>query len=268
MARTEDLKRLGMNIQVRHVKDLQEYPKNYNTHPDGQVAELGRSLTGPARQYKNIVVWNGFIIAGHGLVAAAKKSGVSEVAVNDVSHLSQEDAERLLVSDNVTATMALPDPDMLKDLLEGIPNFEDIPGLNKSWLDEWNVDLDLPGSEHEEDEKYTKKITAPIYEPKNEKPDIKDLFDPNKADALIEEIQAADIPEEERRFLIAAARRHTVFNFERIADYYAHSSPEVQDLMEKSALVIIDFDKAIEYGFVRLSDELAAQFIEEREDEG
>jgi hypothetical protein len=32
--------------------------------------------------------------------------------------------------------------------------------------------------------------------------------------------------------------------------------------MEESALVIIDFDKAIELGFVELSDEIALQFNE------
>ena len=74
------------------------------------------------------------------------------------------------------------------------------------------------------------------------------------------EIEATELPEDEKEFLRIAARRHTVLNFKRIAEYYAHSSEEVQNLMENSALVIIDFDKAIELGYVKLSEEIAAQY--------
>jgi hypothetical protein len=35
--------------------------------------------------------------------------------------------------------------------------------------------------------------------------------------------------------------------------------------MEKSALIIIDFNKAIEYGYVQLNDEIAEQYLEDME---
>ena len=57
-----------------------------------------------------------------------------------------------------------------------------------------------------------------------------------------------------------AAFRHTVFNYQSIADFYANSNEETQRLMEQSALIIIDFDKAIENGYVKLSDEVAESF--------
>jgi hypothetical protein len=57
-----------------------------------------------------------------------------------------------------------------------------------------------------------------------------------------------------------------VFNFSKIADYYAHSSSEMQELMEQSALVIVDFDKAIEYGYVALNNQLSNQYLEEQSD--
>jgi hypothetical protein len=60
-----------------------------------------------------------------------------------------------------------------------------------------------------------------------------------------------------------AARRHNVFNYEKIADYYAHSSKEMQELMERSGLVIIDFEKAIQNGYVKLCDEIRKQYLEE-----
>ena len=64
----------------------------------------------------------------------------------------------------------------------------------------------------------------------------------------------------EQAFLIYAAYRHTVFDYSKIADYYAHSSKEIQELMEDSALVIIDFDAAIEKGYVKLTKDIAAAY--------
>jgi hypothetical protein len=37
-----------------------------------------------------------------------------------------------------------------------------------------------------------------------------------------------------------------------VADYYAHSEREEQTLIENNALVIIDYKKAIDKGFVKL----------------
>ena len=66
-----------------------------------------------------------------------------------------------------------------------------------------------------------------------------------------------------RQFLRQAAARHTVFDYAKIADYYAHASKEMQELMEDSALVIIDFGKAIEKGYIRLSDEIRNEYTRE-----
>jgi hypothetical protein len=71
------------------------------------------------------------------------------------------------------------------------------------------------------------------------------------------------LPYDEKNFLLDAARRHNVFNYEKIADYYAHATPEMQNLMERSALVIIDFEKAIQLGYVKLCDEIRNQYLEE-----
>lgn len=114
-----------------------------------------------------------------------------------------------------------------------------------------------------DDEKYTGKIEAPVYEPKHKKPHVIELYNNAKAQKLISEIEKADIPSQEKKFLIEAAARHTVFNYEKIADYYAHSPKEMQELMEASALVIIDFDKAIEGGFIRLCEDIRKQYMEE-----
>jgi hypothetical protein len=114
-----------------------------------------------------------------------------------------------------------------------------------------------------EEKKYSSKIEAPIYEPKNQKPHLMELIDKSKTHRLIREIEKSNLPIEEKRFLVDAARRHTVFNYEKIADYYAHSNKEMQHLMERSALVIIDFEKAIQNGYVKLCDDIRKQYLEE-----
>lgn len=115
---------------------------------------------------------------------------------------------------------------------------------------------------------YTDKIKAPIYEPKEEEPpEIKTMINPEKAKSLMAEIKAADIKDKElKNFLIAAAQRHVVFSYDKIAEYYSHAEPEIQDLMEKSALVIIDFNKAIENGFVKLTGSLAEAYGADNEE--
>ena len=113
------------------------------------------------------------------------------------------------------------------------------------------------------EQKYSTKIEAPIYEPKNNKPHILELCDKSKTHRLIKEIENSTLPYEKKTFLIDAARRHNVFNYEKIADYYAHSTPEMQNLMERSGLIIIDFEKAIQLGYVKLCDEIKNQYLSE-----
>jgi hypothetical protein len=120
-------------------------------------------------------------------------------------------------------------------------------------------DMGEPGAE----QKYSKKIEAPIYEPSHAKPHILTLCDNQKTKKLIRDIDDSSLPEDEKNFLRFAAWRHAVFHYERIADYYAHATPEMQKFMEQSALVIVDFDKAIELGFVKVCNDIREQYFEE-----
>jgi hypothetical protein len=115
----------------------------------------------------------------------------------------------------------------------------------------------------ESEKKYSSKIETPIYEPKNLKPHILELCNKEKTHRLMREIDESNLSIEEKTFLIDAARRHNIFNYEKIADYYSHSTPEMQNLMERSALVIIDFEKAIELGYIKLCEEIRNQYLEE-----
>lgn len=110
--------------------------------------------------------------------------------------------------------------------------------------------------------KYVNKITLPTYEPKNISPHILSLVDKAKTNRIINEINQSNVSEDEKAFLIEAARRHSIFNYQLIADYYSHASKEMQSLMEKQALVIIDFEKAYQYGYIKLAQEVANQYFD------
>jgi hypothetical protein len=133
-------------------------------------------------------------------------------------------------------------------------------------LSDLNFDLELTGFNKKElqslldiaeaERIYSDKITVPTYEPKNKKPPIEDLYDDTKAVDLIADIKESKLPQAEKDFLMAAASRHIVFNYSKVADFYSHSSKECQELMEKSALVIVDYKQAIENGFVYLTAQI------------
>ena len=188
------------------------------------------------------------VLGGNMRLKASKDAGLKEVWIDIAEGLTEEQKKEFIVKDNV-----------------GFGEWEwDI--LANEWdsvqLAEWGLDVwqNEDDAIVEEDDTYTRKIVAPTYEPKNEKPVIDDLFSTQKADELIHKIKQADLSEEELMFLSHCALRHTVYDYSKIADFYAHSSKEIQELMEDSALVIIDFDKAIEKGYVKLTKDIAAAY--------
>ena len=83
-----------------------------------------------------------------------------------------------------------------------------------------------------------------------------DLYSLDKYNELIDNINKSNLTEDKKIFLQLAATRHIEFNYSKIAEYYAHEEKETQSLMEDNALVIIDYNKAIELGFVKLFNDL------------
>ena len=113
-----------------------------------------------------------------------------------------------------------------------------------------------------DDKKYSRAIKIPQYNPSEEVPKLESMLDLEKYSKLIYAINKSNVSEEEKKFLRFAASRHIVFNYALIADYYAHASAEMQDLMEQSALVILDINDAIANGYVKLSEKMK-QLVEE-----
>jgi len=188
------------------------------------------------------------ILGGNMRYKACIDAGLKEVPVTIAKGLTDAQKQEFIVKDNVG--FGEWEWDMLANEWDSVQ-------LAEWGLDVWENQDDVI---EEEDETYTRKIVAPTYEPKNKKPELEDLFNTDKADELIHKIKQAKLSEEETLFLSHCALRHTVYDYSKIADFYAHSSKEIQKLMEDSALVIIDFDKAIENGYVKLTKEIASAY--------
>ena len=242
--------------RLADVTTLIPNPRNPNKHSDKQVALLAKVIRHQGwRAPITISKRSGFIVTGHGRLAAALLLQVEQVPIDEQDFATEADEWAHLVADNRLAELADADRSMIADLLKD--------------LDAEGMDIDLTGFDEQsleeimneaasgnQEETYTNKIVAPIYEPKGERPEIDEMIDRSKAEELIKQIQDANLPKDVSEFLRFAAERHTKFHFRNIAEFYCHADKPTQDLMEKSALIIIDFDKAIENGFVHLTDQL------------
>ena len=118
------------------------------------------------------------------------------------------------------------------------------------------------------DNKYSRAIKVPQYIPSDRKPELYQLCNKTKYTELLANINMSTVPEDVKEFLRLGAARHLVFDYSKIADYYAHSDAEVQKLMEESALVIIDLEDAIANGYVRLTQRMQELVNEQRKREG
>ena len=107
-------------------------------------------------------------------------------------------------------------------------------------------------------------MDIPTYSPREGRGGIYDCYDPQKFYRLCRMVDESNVSEDEKKFLKLAASRFIEFNYESIADHYAMQDEETKSLMEKLALVIIDFDKAIEEGFVQLNDKMKIIYEQER----
>jgi hypothetical protein len=247
---------MTMNIQWLNPNDITPYDKNPRNN-DGAVQRVAESIAEFGFNQPIVVDQNKIIVVGHTRWKAAKKLGLDSVPVLTMpEHLSETKIRAYRIADNKLNELADWDDQLLIEELQAIAN--DIGSVDITGFDD-KVFEDL---KIKNDQQYTKKIDTPIYTPKGECPKISDLYNKDRTDQLLDEIKNSSAPEEVKKFLRLAAYRHTQFNYDQIAEYYCHADLDTQKLMEDSALVIIDFNKAIELGYCKLSDEIADVFLE------
>lgn len=241
------------NIIHKRIKDLHPYKNNAKKHPKEQVEQIANSIKEFGFTQPVLIDENNNVIAGHGRILGAKKAGLKSVPTVCLNDLTEEQIKAYRLVDNKLNESEWDEVLLIQELSE----------LDKDMMELFGFDL---GEEIENEEnKYTMKTNIPQYEIKGERPDIKEMVDTSVTKELIRKIKQSDVSEKEKRFLIFGAYRHLRFNYSKIAEYYAHADKEMQELMEDSALVIIDFEDAIAKGYVQLSEQVALLRSEEDE---
>lgn len=119
----------GFAFETVATKDLYPHPRNYRVHPDDQIKHLVESIREHGL-YRNVVIAkDGTILAGHGVVEAARRMGLLSIPVVRLD-LSPGDprAIKVMVGDNEIEHLAEQDDRLLTELLKEIDEF-DIDGL-------------------------------------------------------------------------------------------------------------------------------------------
>ena len=251
-----------MNIVYKKVDDLVPYENNPRNN-DEAVDYVANSIKEFGFKVPVVVDRDNVVVAGHTRLEACEKLGITEVPCIVADDLTEDQIKAFRIADNKVSEYATWDEEKLSqelsDIMLDMTEFGD-----DLFSDDDTMEVEL---DDEEDNPYSQEKHVPQYEPTGDFVDIMDLIDDEKTNELIREIKESNVSDDEKNFLIKAAYRHLVFNYSKIADYYSNASEEMQILMEKSALVIIDMDDAIANGYVKLTKVVEDLIAEDDGDE-
>lgn len=251
------MKEITNKVQYINVNELKLLDNNPRQITKDNFNKLKKSIKDNPNYFeaRPLIISNrtseNIIIAGNQRYKASLELGLNEVPCVILSNLTEDKEKEIIIRDNVE----LGDWDY--DLLVNEWDVEK--------LEDWGVKV-LSKEENKSilDSIYTSKITSPIYEPKAEiQPNISECVNIEKYNNFLELIDKIEIEENKKNFLKLLATRFIEFNFRNIAEFYCHENKEIQDIMEKMACVIIDYNKAIENGYVELALEVNNELLEE-----
>ena len=89
-----------IKLEYRAVDLLIPYARNAKQHSDAQVAQIAASIRGFGWGAPILIDGANNVIAGHGLLLAARKLGLAEVPVVPMEHLTDTQRRALILADN------------------------------------------------------------------------------------------------------------------------------------------------------------------------
>lgn len=122
-------------------------------------------------------------------------------------------------------------------------------------------------------QKYTNYANGiPTFEPNDEDTTLADCVNVDKYVELLNEVESAykanTISQDEYKFLKLAASRWLKFNYANVAQYFCKkASPEMQKLLQRSVMVLLDIDDAFKNEAVRAKSYISSlqkEFIKNR----
>jgi hypothetical protein len=142
------------DIEVWPIERLIPYANNPLTHPEEQIAQISLSIEEHGMVNPILVDKYGNVIAGHGRILAAQLSGLPELPVIVLDHLTQAQARALRIADNKIAANARWDDEKLCAELAALRDEEiDLSslGFSESELKRVLAELDDPTDQIDDD---------------------------------------------------------------------------------------------------------------------
>ncbi len=107
-----------MQIEQVAISELIPYARNSRTHSDEQVAQIAASIKEFGWTNPILIDGESGIIAGHGRLLAARKLGMKEVPVIQLSGMTDTQKKAYIIADNKLALNAGWDDELLRLELE------------------------------------------------------------------------------------------------------------------------------------------------------
>ena len=154
------------HTDLRDPTSLVEHPRNYNTHPAEQIRLLAKIIKHQGwRNPITVSKRSGFVVKGHGRLAAAMLLKTEKVPV-DVQDYKDEASEVAdMIADNRIAELAEADEDALKDLLVD-DLFTDFD-LELTGFDPKEIDFNINESETTDDSDHANELESKADELQN-----------------------------------------------------------------------------------------------------
>lgn len=149
------------------VAKLVPNPKNPNQHPDNQIQLLGRIIRQAGwRQPITVSKRSGFIVKGHGRLAAAILEGMKEAPVDYQNYTTEAEEYADLVADNRIAELAETDSKLLADIFAEIDTGE--------------IPMELTGYTEDEIEGLVTALSEALHNDMNEPDEIPETPEPEE----------------------------------------------------------------------------------------
>ena len=149
------------------VAKLVPNPKNPNQHPDSQIQLLGRIIRQTGwRQPITVSKRSGFIVKGHGRLAAALLEGMREAPVDYQNYTTEAEEYADLVADNRIAELAETDNKLLADIFAEIDTGE--------------IPMELTGYTEDEVEGLVNALSEALHNDLNEPDEIPETPEPEE----------------------------------------------------------------------------------------
>ena len=255
-----------MKIEEININDIKKYENNPRKNIKKNVDIVKESISNYGMNVPLVIDENNTIICGHIRFEACKELGFKTLPCVRVENLTEEQIKAYRLVDNRTSQFFDWDVKKLNEEMKDLNlsknfKFDDFFIQRPKDLNPYTQKIDVVKYDYVSDNKEEEKEGGE----QRPKIDVSSLYNGEKVKQLNSKISLLDISEEERSFLLATATRFYDFNFKNIANFYALASKETQEVMEELALVIVDYNRAIELGFVKLNKTILDLMNQEKE---